>query len=132
MMRLTIEEIILLHTKLTDRTGGSDGLRDRGLLESAVYSAQSSFGGEQVYPSVEEKAARLMYALVSNHAFVDGNKRIGILVMLVTLRLNGVILRYTQEELIALGLSAASGAVRYEEILTWIRNHLAACECTAE
>lgn len=132
MMRLTIEEIILLHTKLTDRTGGSDGLRDRGLLESAVYSAQSSFGGEQVYPSVEEKAARLMYALVSNHAFVDGNKRIGILVMLVTLRLNGVILRYTQEELITLGLSAASGAVRYEEILAWIRNHLADHECAAE
>ena len=71
MILLTVDEIIELHTKLMARTGGSDGLRDLGLLESAVYSAQTSFGDEELYPTTSEKAARLMYALVSNHAFVD-------------------------------------------------------------
>ncbi len=76
MITLTAEEIIALHEKLIVRTGGSYGLRDRNLLESAVYSAASAFDGEEAYPSVEEKAARLMYSLTNNHAFVDGNKRI--------------------------------------------------------
>ena len=123
MMRLTIDEIIRLHTTLTERTGGSDGLRDRGLLESAVYSAETSFGGQEIYPTIEEKAARLMFALVGNHPFLDGNKRIGVLVMLVTLRLNSVALRYTQAELIDLGLSAASGDLDYEAIYCWITAH---------
>lgn len=125
MMILTVEEITALHTRLTARTGGSDGLRDRGLLESAVYSAQTSFAGQEVYPTLDEKAARLMYALVNNHAFVDGNKRIGVLAMLVTLRLNGAALRYSQEELACLGLDAASGKADYEAILAWIRAHRA-------
>lgn len=123
MIILTVDEIMELHTKMTGRTGGSDGLRDRGLLESAVYSAHTGFGGQELYPTLSEKAARLMYALVSNHAFVDGNKRIGVFVMLLTLRLNGITLCYTQPELITLGLSAASGAADYEDILTWIHSH---------
>lgn len=123
MMILDVDEMIVLHSRMVGKTGGSDGLRDRGLLESAVYSAQSSFGGEEVYPTVEEKAARLMYALVSNHAFVDGNKRIGILAALVTLRLNEIELEFSQQELIELGLSAASGTESYESILAWICEH---------
>jgi len=123
MMILTVDEIIRLHTTLTMRTGGSDGLRDRGLLESAVYSAETSFGGQEIYPTVAEKAARLLFALVSNHPFVDGNKRIGVLVMLVTLRLNGIALRYTQAELIELGLSAASGELDYDAVYDWITAH---------
>lgn len=128
MIVMNVNEIIALHTKLTARTGGSDGLRDRGLLESAVYSAFTSFGGEDVYPTTEEKAARLMYALVSNHAFVDGNKRIGVLVMLMTLRLNDVSMSYTQAELTVLGLSAADGSAGYDEILGWIMGHKTAGE----
>ena len=123
MILLTVDEIIGLHTKLISKTGGSDGLRDRGLLESAVYSAQTSFGDEELYPTTTEKAARLMYALVSNHAFVDGNKRIGAFVMLMTLKLNGIRIHYTQAELIELGLSTASGKAKYEDVLTWIQNH---------
>ena len=123
MILLTVDEIIELHSRLIARTGGSDGLRDRGLLESAVYSAQSSFGGEEVYPTITEKAARLLYALVSNHAFVDGNKRIGVFVMLMTLKLNGIALQYTQAELIGLGLSSAAGKMTYEDVLNWIQNH---------
>ena len=122
-MILTVDEMIALHTRLTRRTGGSDGLRDRGLLESAVFSAETSFGGQEIYPTVVEKAARLMFSLVSNHPFVDGNKRIGVLAMLVTLRLNGIALRYSQEELATLGLSCAAGQMDYDQILDWIQAH---------
>ena len=82
MMLLTVEEILALQEKVISQTGGSFGLRDRGLLESAVYSADSSFGDVEVYPSPEEKAARLAFAITGNHAFVDGNKRIGMYAML--------------------------------------------------
>ena len=123
MILLTIPEIQMLHSKLIQKTGGTDGLRDQGLLESAVYSTDVSFGDVEKYPTTEEKAARLAYALICNHAFLDGNKRIGILVMLTTLKLNRIILSYTQQELIELGLSVASGTSGYEEILKWIQNH---------
>ena len=123
MILLTIPEIQMLHSKLIQKTGGTDGLRDQGLLESAVYSTDVSFGDVEKYPTTEEKAARLAYALICNHAFIDGNKRIGILVMLTTLKLNRIILSYTQQELIELGLSVASGTSGYEEILKWIQNH---------
>lgn len=123
MILLTVDEIISLHTKLISKTGGSDGLRDRGLLESAVYSVMGGFGDEEAYPTIEEKAARLMYALVNNHAFVDGNKRIGVLVMLTTLRLNSVELKFTQTELIELGLQTASGKADYEQVLEFIKSH---------
>ena len=120
-----MEEVLLLHEKLLAATGGSPGLRDRGLLESAVWSVDAAFGEVEQYPSVEEKAARLAFALVTNHAFVDGNKRVGMLAMLVTLELNGITLRYAQEELVALGLDAAAGHAGYEEILAWVRGHYA-------
>ena len=123
MILLTVDEIISLHSKLIAKTGGIDGLRDKGLLESAVYSADSGFGDEEAYPTVEEKSGRLMYSLVSNHAFVDGNKRIGVFVLLLTLRLNGIILKYRQAELVALGLSTAKGELGFKEILNWINNH---------
>lgn len=123
MILLTVEEIIELHDKLIDRTGGSHGLRDQSLLESAVYSAMSGFEGSEAYPTVEEKAAIFMFALTNNHAFVDGNKRIGVFTMLMTLQLNNVKLRYTQPELISLGLSVADGSKNYEEILAWIIEH---------
>jgi death-on-curing protein len=123
MIFLTIEEIIFLQEKLIEKTGGSYGLCDQALLESAVFSAQSGFGESEAYPTVEEKAARLMYALTKNHSFVDGNKRIGVLVMLMTLNLNGVELKYTQKELIELGLSVASSSLNYDDILKFVLNH---------
>ena len=125
MIILTVDEIISIHSLLCRKTGGSDGLRDRGLLESAVYSAEMTFGGAEIYQTLEEKCARLCYALTANHPFVDGNKRIGILTMLVCLRLNGVELKFTQEELIDLSLSAASGELSYEDILNWVNAHKA-------
>lgn len=123
MILLTVDEIIYLHSKLITKTGGSDGLRDRGLLESAVYSALGGFGDEEAYPTIEEKAARLMFSLINNHAFVDGNKRIGVVVMLTTLRLNSVEIKFTQPELIELGLKTASGNADYDYILNFIKSH---------
>lgn len=123
MILLTVDEIILLHEKLLAATGGTPGLRDQGLLESAVFGINAGFEDVEQYPTVEEKAARLAYALVGNHAFVDGNKRVGILAMLMTLALNEVALHYTQEELIELGLDTASGVIKYSEILKWIEQH---------
>lgn len=123
MILLTVDEVIMLHGKLLEATGGFPGLRDRGLLESAVLSVNAGFEDIERYPTAEEKAARLAYALISNHPFVDGNKRVGVLSMLMMLKLNGVTLRYTQQELIDLGLAAASGKMGYEDILGWILHH---------
>ena len=123
MITLTVSEILRLHQKLLDATGGLSGTRDLGLLESAVYSANQVFGEEEAYPTVEQRAARLAYAITQNHPFADGNKRIGMLVMLMTLQLNHVQIQYTQAELIQLGLSVADNSYRYEDILAWINKH---------
>lgn len=123
MILLTVEEITALHDKLIDRTSGSHGLRDQSMLESAIYSAQAYFADNEAYPSVEEKAARLMFSLTNNHAFVDGNKRIGVFTMLITLQLNNVKIKYTQAELISLSLSVADGKTDYDKILSWIKEH---------
>ena len=100
MIILTVEEIIEAHNRLIQKTGGLKGIRDRTLLESAVLNIMSSFDGTELYPTIEEKAARLAYSLVKNHSFLDGNKRIGMLAMLLTLNLNHIKLHYFQKELI--------------------------------
>lgn len=123
MILLTTDEITELHSKLIEKTGGLNGIRDKGLLESAVYSALGGFGEEDIYPTTEEKAARLMYSIVNNHAFIDGNKRIGVFVMLMTLELNNIKISYTQSELISLGLSVADGSAKYKDILDFINRH---------
>lgn len=125
MINLTVNEIIFLHEKLIQRTGGMSGLRDIGMLESAVYNVIQSFGEQDAYPTPFERAARLAYAIIMNHPFNDGNKRTGILVMLITLRLNNISIKYTQDELIVLGLSIADGNKRYKDILAWMKSHLA-------
>ena len=123
MILLTVEEVMALHKKLIERTGGSDGLRDQSLLESAVYSAMTGFEGSEAYPTVQEKAARLMFALTNNHAFVDGNKRIGVYVMLTFLEVNGIRLDCTNEEVVHVGLSVADGSMDYDALLLWIKEH---------
>lgn len=123
MIVLSKQQLLQLHAQLIRATGGTDGLRDEGLLESALNAPFQSFGGTEVYPSIQQKAARLAYGLVKNHAFVDGNKRIGAHAMLVFLALNGVELEYTQEELTAVFLDTAAGTVGHGELLRWIVDH---------
>lgn len=123
MIRLTKEQILMLHAQLIEATGGCNGIRDEGLLDSALESPFHSFGGEELYPSIQAKAARLCYGLVKNHAMIDGNKRIGVHAMLVFLTVNGCELRYTQKELSDLILDVADGKKEYEDILQWILEH---------
>ena len=123
MIILTVEEIIEAHNRLIQKTGGLKGIRDRTLLESAVLNIMSSFDGTELYPTIEEKAARLAYSLVKNHSFLDGNKRIGMLAMLLTLNLNHIKLHYSQKELIELGLGTADANLKCDEIWSWIKEH---------
>ena len=100
-------------------------MRDEGLLDSALEGAFAGFGGREFYPTKEEKGARLGYTLISNHAFVDGNKRIGVYIMLSFLEMNGIRLQCTDDELVDIGLSVASGRMKYEELLQWVLDHKA-------
>ena len=120
MIKFSKEKVKLLHKMIAQETGGSIGVRDEGLLESALEIAFSSFGRQEFYPTKEEKGARLGYNLISNHAFVDGNKRIGMFVLLVFLEVNGVKLRPTNSEVARVGLALASGEMRYDSLLDWI------------
>lgn len=123
MTSLTKEQVLMLHTQLIESTGGCDGIRDEGLLNSALETPFQSFGGEELYPSIQAKAARLCYGLVKNHAMIDGNKRVGAHVMLVFLAVNGYELEYTQKELSDVILDVADGKKGYGDILTWILEH---------
>lgn len=123
MKILSKRQIIALHGNLIAETGGQPGLRDEGLLESAVAAPFASFGTEELYQTLRQKAARLGYGLVQNHAFVDGNKRIAAHATLTFLALNGVELEYTQEELSDIFLKLASGEAKYEDLLAWIIEH---------
>ena len=125
MMRFSKEKVLLLHQILAEATGGSIGVRDDALLDSALESAFAGFGDREFYPSKEEKGARLGFALISNHAFVDGNKRIGIYVMMSFLEMNGIRLQCTDEEIVTIGLSIADGSMGYEELLQWVIDHRA-------
>ena len=123
MKKLTKEQIIMLHSELIRETCGVDGLRDEGLLDSALNAPFQGFGDTDIFPSLQQKGARLGYGLICNHAFVDGNKRIGAHAMLVFLSLNGIELEYTQQELSDIVLHIASGALQFEDLLMWIIQH---------
>ena len=123
MIRLTKGQVLMLHAQLIEATGGCGGIRDEKLLDSALNSPFQSYGGEELYPSIQAKAARLCYGLVKNHAMLDGNKRIGVHAMLVFLALNGYELGYEQKELSDLILDTAAGKKDYDDILQWVLEH---------
>jgi len=120
MIKLSKEKVLVLHELITAETGGDPNVRDLGLLDSALESAFQTFDGAELYPTKEEKGARIGYSLVSNHAFVDGNKRIGVYVMLIFLEVNGIRLRPSVEEVVRIGLALAAGEMGYDELLEWI------------
>ena len=123
MIRLSKPQILLLHEQLIAETGGSSGLRDEGMLDSALNTPFQTFAGKDVYPSLQQKAARLCFGLVKNHPFVDGNKRIGAHVMLVFLALNGIELQHTQTERSEVILQLAAGTLQSTDLLDWILSH---------
>lgn len=123
MIKLSKEQVILLHKRLIETTGGSDGIRDIGMLDSALANPFQSFGNKELYPSVQAKAAQLCFGIVKNHPMIDGNKRLGAHVMLVFLALNGYEFVYTQQELSGVILDLASGKMDADDILQWIISH---------
>ena len=123
MKKLSKKQILMLHTQLIQQTGGSDGVRDYNLLDSALETPFQSFGGDELYPTIQAKAARLGYGLIKNHCMIDGNRRIGTHSMLVFLALNGIELKYMQKELYETILDVAAGKIEYEDLLQWVLDH---------
>ena len=123
MIIFSAKQIILLHDELIRETGGTPGLRDEGLLESALNTPFQSFQGEDIYPSAYVKAARLGFGLVKNHAFTDGNKRIAAHAMLAFLSANKLELDYGQSELEDIFLCLAAGTADADDLLEWILEH---------
>lgn len=108
---LDIDDVLEIHATQLEVHGGSAGLRDRGLLESAVAQPQSSFGGQLVHEGLFDMAAAYLFHIVSNHAFVDGNKRTGLLAALVFLDVNGIGIDHSSDDLYALTMRVAEGGV---------------------
>ncbi len=123
MKRISLNRILQLHTKMIITTGGDSGVRDIGLLDSALSNAFATFDGKELYKSVEEKCASICFSIINNHPFIDGNKRMGIFVMLVLLEYNDIKLNYNQEALVNLGLGTANGDYKQDHILQWIIEH---------
>lgn len=123
MIVLSKQQIIAMHHTLIVETGGLDGLRDEGLLDSAIAAPFQIFDSTELFQSIQQKAARLACGLVQNHPFLDGNKRIAAHTMLVFLALNGISLFYTQDELASVFLKTAAGEVDYDDLLQWVIDH---------
>jgi death-on-curing protein len=122
MRTLTLDQVLRLHARIIETSGGGAGLRDLGRLQSALAQPLASYDGEDLYPDVISKAAALGYSLIQGHPFLDGNKRIGHAAMEVTLILNGykIDARVDEQETIVLGV--ASGDIDHESFHTWVRS----------
>lgn len=120
---LTLEQTLYIHEEEINRYGGSSGVRDLTLLESALFRPQTTFGGRELYPTLFSKAASLMHSIINNHPFVDGNKRTGTAAMLVFLDLNGNILTVSQKELVYLALDTAAKKRDIKDISEWLEEN---------
>ena len=124
MIILSKRQILLLHEQLISEFGGSGGVRDDGLLESAINVPLQSFGGVDFYPTIIDKSVRLCFGLVKNHPFIDGNKRIGTHAMLTQLALNGISLEYEDTELVNTIMEVAAGVLSQESLHAWVSDHV--------
>jgi death on curing protein len=125
MRYLTLDEVLHLHRFALDQSGGTAGIRDLGGLESAVAQPYMAFSGQDLYPTVVEKAAALAFSLINNHPFVDGNKRVGHAAMETFLVLNGHELRASVAEQERVFLCVAAGTMGRVDFTAWILAHLA-------
>lgn len=123
MKYLTTEDVLLLHHLSIEKSGGSHGLRDAGLLDAAVHRPQATFAGEDLYPTLFDKAGALCHSLIKNHAFVDGNKRTSLLSSMTFLELNGHIFKCSQDELVEFGLKIDNENVSADGIASWLKSH---------
>jgi death-on-curing protein len=120
---LSVKDILLLHTMLIDETGGSHGIRDIGLLESAVGRPEASFSGEDLYPTLFDKTAALCHSLLMNHMIVDGNKRTAMLSAMTFLEHNGYFFKATNKEIVTFALRIENDKLEVEEISSWFQKH---------
>ena len=127
MQYLTLAEVLLLHARLIQRTGGSGGVLDIGLLESAMARPRATFEGKDLYPSLWHKAAALMHSLIKNHPFVDGNKRTALTATGLFLALNGHTLTASNEEVLGLTRQVVRGEIDLPSIAAWLKSH---CQTT--
>ena len=124
MIWISAEDVILIHSRVIEGSGGLDGLRDRDGLEAAVSAPMQTFDGKELYPTDIEKIARLGFGLASNHAFVDGNKRIGAMMTQLLLKWNGYDLTLHTGELADMFIAIADGTAKEKDLLDWIHRHL--------
>lgn len=124
MIWISVEDVILIHSRVIEGSGGLDGLRDRSGLEAAVFAPMQTFDGQELYPSDIEKIARLGFGLASNHAFVDGNKRIGAMMTQLLLKWNGYDLTLRSGELADMFIAIADGTAKEKDLLAWLYGHL--------
>jgi death-on-curing protein len=112
-----------MHSEIIAHSGGIDGVRDMNMLDASVNSAFQTFDGRYLYPTIQAMAAHFAFSLIKNHPFLDGNKRIGILSMLVFLHINGLPITCTDEELISLGIGLAKNTIDEPDLIDWIISH---------
>lgn len=124
MIFFEFEQVTRIHSSLIAKTGGVDGIRDKNLLDSALKVPFQTFDGKDLYPDILDKATQLCFSLINNHPFSDGNKRIGIHLTLLFLKINNVQLNYVQQELIDLGFGIASSKLQKNDIRKWFENHV--------
>lgn len=122
MIKFTKERILLLYQMIVQTTGGAFGIKSEELLESAIEAPYQTFDGNELFPTKLEKAARLGFGLISNHPFVDGNKRIGAYIMISFLEVNGIHIDFSDEEIESIALGVASGKMKYEDVLSFLKN----------
>ena len=123
MKRLSQETVVAMHSEVIAQSGGLDGIRDANMLDAAINSPFHTFDGQYLYPTSQAMAAHLAFSLVKNHPFLDGNKRIGVLAMLVFLDINGLPVTCTDAELVSLGLGLADSSITESELIEWIISH---------
>lgn len=123
---LNRDKILAIHDEMIARHGGSGGIRDEGLLESAIAMPQASYGGEWLHETTFDQAVAYLFHLIQNHPFVDGNKRVGLAAGLIFLEMNGIIIEVPDKELYDLTMSIASGKTTKPEIADFLRKHAAA------
>lgn len=124
MIKFTKERVLTLYKIMVDKIGGAFGIKDNAMLESALEAPYQTFGGEELFPTLIEKGARLGYGLVANHPFIDGNKRIGLLVMLTFFEVHDIKLDFTNKEIENIIMKIADGSYKYEDLLDIIKRKL--------
>lgn len=123
MIFFEYEQVVKLHSSLISKTGGIDGVRDANLLDSALKAPFQTFDGKDLYSDILDKASQLCYSLIENHPFADGNKRIGVHLTLLFLKINNIELKYSQQDLIDFGLDIADGKLNKDNIKEWLVHH---------